>query len=341
MIFGELPLTECTGAMLAHAIRIDGRRIAKGTSVDRGLIEAAERAGMHRLWIARLEAGDVPEDLAADRVAEMLAGSGIARRAPSHGRVNLHAAHDGLLLYEPDAVIRANGQCESIGISTMPVHTPVAAGDMLATIKVFPYAIGAAELGSLCQLLHRSLEVRPWQTGISACLIQTALYDTAPKQLAKTAAVTRARLARLGISMVEPPIVAHAVEPLAQALVAANAVAAAQAGLLLISGATATSDRRDVLPAAIVAAGGSVTRFGMPVDPGNLIVMGRLGDAGLVVIGLPGCAKSPKRNGLDLVLERLAAGLPVDSADFDRMGVGGMLDEAGRTVPWAWAAGAA
>jgi molybdenum cofactor cytidylyltransferase len=76
---------------------------------------------------------------------------------------------------------------------------------------------------------------------------------------------------------------------------------------------------------AIEAAGGEIEHFGMPVDPGNLILIGRLRDQ--AVIGAPGCARSPKENGFDWVLMRLLAGLPVSRADITGMGVGGLLME--------------
>jgi molybdenum cofactor cytidylyltransferase len=63
----------------------------------------------------------------------------------------------------------------------------------------------------------------------------------------------------------------------------------------------------------------------MPVDPGNLLLLAHIGDR--AVLGLPGCARSPKLNGFDWVLERLAAGLNVTSADIRAMGVGGLLME--------------
>ena len=78
-------------------------------------------------------------------------------------------------------------------------------------------------------------------------------------------------------------------------------------------------------PSALRAAGGEVTRFGMPVDPGNLLFLGQLGAR--AVIGLPGCARSPALNGADWVLSRLVCGIPVTSADIAAMGVGGLLKE--------------
>ncbi len=102
-----------------------------------------------------------------------------------------------------------------------------------------------------------------------------------------------------------------------------------EADLTLILTGSATSDRGDVGPAALVAAGGRLTRFGMPVDPGNLLFLGELG--GRPVIGLPGCARSPKLNGADWVIERLACGLDVSSEDIAAMGVGGLAE--GDPVP--------
>ena len=293
MIFGALPLAEAEGAMLAHGLTLGGRRFAKGASVDAPLLAAARADGMTQLWVARLEPGDVPEAAAAAEIGGLLAGPGVVAHPPVHGRVNLHAA----------------------------------AGDIVGTVKVMPYAVAADAMAAV-RAAAGPIRVAGWRTGLNAILVQTRLPDTGAKLLAKTAEVTAARLARLGVVMEAGPEPAHAVAPLAAAL------AAARADLLLVAGATATSDPRDVIPAAIRAAGGEVLRVGMPVDPGNLLVLARLGDA--LVLGLPGCARSPKRNGLDLVLELWAAGFGVDSARIAAMGVGGLLDGGGRPVPWGW-----
>lgn len=327
MIFAELPVTEAEGAMLAHSLVLAGRRHAKGSLVDPALIAAARAEGLGRLWVSRLEAGDVAEDDAATRIAAQLQGQGVMAAPPAHGRVNLHATAGGLLHFDPAAIALANAAGDTVGISTLPPYTPVCVGDLVATVKIIPYALSAAELRPFGCL--KPMAVKAWRAGCGAVLVQTTLPSTPPKLLAKTSGVTRTRLTRLGIAMEEAAPTHHAIEPLVLAL------RASRAPLLLIAGAAATSDRRDVIPAAIEAAGGTLQRVGMPVDPGNLLVLARLGDA--TVIGLPGCARSPKRNGLDLVLERWAAGLDLSAAAIGAMGVGGLLEESGRPVPWAWA----
>jgi molybdenum cofactor cytidylyltransferase len=165
------------------------------------------------------------------------------------------------------------------------------------------------------------LRVAPFQP-VRAALIQTRLPGTKPSVLAKTVEATRARLVALGGSLAADEIVAHENGAVAAALARA---AAGGAELLLVLGASAVVDRRDVIPSAIVDAGGAVHHFGMPVDPGNLLLFGTL--AGRPVIGLPGCARSPKLNGFDWVLQRVAAGLPVGRAEIMRMGAGGLLSE--------------
>jgi molybdenum cofactor cytidylyltransferase len=330
MIFGDLPLDEAEGAMLAHAIVLGGRRVPKGAAVDAALLAAARAEGLATLWIARAEPGDIGEEEAARAIGAALAGPGLCARAPVHGRVNLHAARDGLLRFDTGTVAAANGQTEEIGIATLPPLTPVRSGDLVATIKIIPFAVAGAAVAAV-RAAGAVIEVAPWIAGQDVVLVQTARPDTPEKMMAKTAGVTRDRLARFGWPLREAGPVPHVVAPLARALQDLRPAC----DLILGAGATATADRRDVIPAALEAAGGTVERVGMPVDPGNLLVLGGF-DAGPVVIGLPGCARSPKRNGLDLVLERFAAGLPLGAASLDEMGVGGLLEESGAAVPWAW-----
>ncbi len=125
--------------------------------------------------------------------------------------------------------------------------------------------------------------------------------------------------------------VPHQEEDLANAI---KGLKAAGCGLVLIFGASAITDQRDIIPAAILEAGGTIEHFGMPVDPGNLLLLGHLDDT--IVIGLPGCTRSPKLNGFDWVLERLLAGLSVTADDIMGMGEGGLLKEIpGRPQPRA------
>ena len=153
-------------------------------------------------------------------------------------------------------------------------------------------------------------------------IISTLLPGLADKVIEKTLRVTADRLAPAGAKIVAEKRVPHESGALAKAL---DEVLKAGAELVVVFGASAIADKRDVIPAAVEAIGGKVEHFGMPVDPGNLMLIGSAN--GHPVLGAPGCARSPKENGFDWVLARLLCGLPVTRHDIMGMGVGGLLME--------------
>ncbi len=319
MRFGPVSPRQAVGAVLAHSISAGGVRLRKGTVLTLEDCAHLEAAGLSDVVVARLDAGDIPEDEAARRLAERLAVPGLRVGRATTGRCNLYAEAAGLVLFEAEAVHRLNLLDEAITLATLPPETPVRAGDVVATLKIIPYAVQKRSLDAALEAAEAiNLRLAPFRT-MSVALLQTRLTGQADELFAKTERVTIARLGRLGLTVNRAEILPHDTALLAERL------AAATEDLILIVGASAIADRQDVIPAAVTAAGGHVERLGMPVDPGNLLCLARLGSR--PVIGLPGCARSPKLNGLDRVLDRLAARLPIDSAAIARMGVGGLIDE--------------
>lgn len=323
MRFGPVPVAEAVGAMLAHSQLVGGVRWAKGRLLGADDIAAAAAAGLSTLTVARLSADDVAEDAAAAALAGRLASASVAAMRAAHGRANLAARHDGVLAVDAASVAAINAIDEALTLATLAPYARVRPGEIVATVKVIRYAVEAAALAR-AEAVAVPLAVHPFRA-LRIGLVATRLAGVTDKALAKTRRVTRARVESLGCTMAELPHCPHDIDALAARL------AAADHDLLLVAGASATADRADVIPAAIVAAGGRVERLGMPVDPGNLLCLGEL--RGRPVIGLPGCARSPKASGFDWVLERLVAGLPVTSADIAAMGVGGLLPEAERPEP--------
>lgn len=329
MRFGSMGLADARGAILAHGVNHQGGRFAKGRVISAADIALLQQSGIETIIAAHLDAGDVGEDAAASRIGTRLAGAHLTRSAAFTGRVNLFAAKDGLALTDAATIHALNRVDEAVTIATLAPFTPVSAGQMVATIKIIPFAVPDDIISKLEWMLagQGPVSVAPW-AGLSVSLIQTMLPGTKPSVLDKSARVTADRLAPVGARMVGEQRVAHAVAPLADALCQNSA------DLILIIGASAITDRRDIIPESIRLAGGSITHLGMPVDPGNLLLLGDL--EGRPVLGLPGCARSPKLNGVDWVLQRLGAGLPVTAADIMGMGVGGLLAEVpGRPLPRA------
>jgi molybdenum cofactor cytidylyltransferase len=335
MRFGPVPLEEARGAIMAHSLRAGERMIRKGTVLDAEAIAALLAAGRNEVVAAQLDPGDVPEDIAAERLAQCMLSPLLVRSRAATGRVNLVAETAGLLLVDASKINRLNSIDESLTVGTLPDHAVVAPKDLVATIKVIPFAVKGTVL-TVAETLARqggaALTLAPFRR-LRVGLVMTELSGLKDSVTAKTIAATEARVTRLNGVLLPPVRCPHDEVSIARALegLIAGSVGQPPADLLLVVGASAVVDRRDVGPAGIVRAGGEILHFGMPVDPGNLICLGRIGARPALV--LPGCARSPALNGIDFVLVRLFAGLPVTSADLMRMGVGGLLKELDRPLP--------
>ncbi|MFZ4688646.1 MAG: NTP transferase domain-containing protein [Polymorphobacter sp.] len=325
MIFGSVPTASAAGAILAHSQQVGAARWAKGRTLTAADVAAAAAAGIAQLTVARPAPTDIGEDAAAAALAAALSSPGVIALPSAHGRANLAAAAAGIIAIDPAMVAAINVIDEALTLATLPPDARVAAGEIVATVKVIRYAVAAETLAAATAAARR-VTLAPFRS-LHIVLIATTLDGTSAKGLAKTARVTRDRVEALGCRFSEAPGCHHDEAALTVAL------GASAADIILVVGASATVDRGDVIPAAIIAAGGEVERLGMPVDPGNLLRLGRIGT--VPVIGLPGCARSPKRNGFDIVLERLVAGRSVTSADIALMGAGGLLPEAERPEPRA------
>ena len=324
MIFGELSPDEAEGAILAHSQKAGAETFKKGRILSRADIAALKEAGVASITAARLEAGDVPEDEAAAALASAIAGKAIRTSAAFTGRSNLHAEEAGILEIDESRIHAINMIGEALTVATLTPCETVAPRQMLATVKVIPFAVPRAELDKALEIarlgpapmaVHR---FEPRRAG----LVATLLPATKESVIGKSRAVLEARLQAMGGTIAREIRVPHKAHDVADAI---RALLKEGLSPILVFGASATVDRRDVVPSGIAMSGGDILHFGMPVDPGNLLLLARHGDT--PVIGLPGCARSPKLNGFDWVLARLAAGLDVTPKDIMGMGLGGLLKE--------------
>ena len=251
------------------ACGLTASRSRRATSVTHERRLALAAAGVKCVVAARLEPGDVGENEAALRLAKRLAGANLRCSPPFTGRVNLFAESAGLAVIEAEAIDRVNAIDEAITVATLPRYRAVADGDMVATVKIIPFATRGATLeAALAAAPTGAIAVQPFKP-MRIGVVSTTLPGLKPSTVAKTLRVLEARLEPTGARIVAQEIVPHEIGPLAKAL--ARLIDGADA--LIAFGASAITDRRDVIPAAIEAIGGRIERFGMPVDPGNLLLL--------------------------------------------------------------------
>jgi molybdenum cofactor cytidylyltransferase len=322
MKFGPASPAEAIGGVTVHTLRQGPLVLKKGTTIGPAEVEALNKAGVKEIVVVRLEEGDVSEDNAAESIAQAVTGDGINVERAFTGRANLFAGRAGVLVVDRAAVDRINAVDEAITFATLSAFKPVVEGEMVATVKLIPFGVEAKLRDAALKAAGQgALRVAPYvikRVGV----VSTLLPGLSPKVVEKTLRVTSERLAPAGASIVGELRVPHDETALAAAI---KELLGLGAELVIVFGASAIADRRDVIPAAITEIGGAVEHFGMPVDPGNLLLIGSAD--GVPVLGAPGCARSPVENGFDWVLMRLLAGLKVTRADIAGMGVGGLLME--------------
>jgi molybdenum cofactor cytidylyltransferase len=329
MKFGPVPLDAAESKILGHNVAgPNGRRLLrKGRPLKQEDLAALRAIGRTSVYIAEIEADDVDEDTAARRVAQAAMGSGLRLSGSASGRVNLLATALGLLRVDADRLARINA-CQDITFATLASHSAVRPRQIVATVKVIPYAVPdpvvraaeaiASEEGPLVRV--DALEPRPVSLVFSGSL---SIRD----KLAADFAPLWHRVEALGSHILSTDYISLEDETGESALAdALSRRREAGARLIVVAGETAIMDRRDIVPRAVERAGGWVECLGAPVDPGNLLMLAYLGDT--PILGAPGCARSRKVNIVDWVLPRLLAGDHLSRADIIALGHGGLLEEA-------------
>ncbi|KTR02875.1 4-diphosphocytidyl-2C-methyl-D-erythritol kinase [Aureimonas ureilytica] len=322
MKFGPVESRSAQGCILAHATQVGCSKLPKGRCLTSDDVERLLAAGIDRVIVARLGPDDLPEDEAAATIADALASDEIGGAPAATGRANLFAGEAGVFLADRRLVDAINRVHPGITLATLDDFASVEAGRMVATVKIIPLAVPRAAVEQVADLLagQATFRLAPFR-GRGVGLVQTTLPGMKPSILDKTASVLAERLKRTGSNILREERVGHDENELRRALSQAHPDEA----MTIVFGASAVIDEDDVIPAAIRLAGGQVDHLGMPVDPGNLLLLGHLGER--IVIGAPGCARSPRENGFDWVLDRLLADLPVSSRELTGLGVGGLLME--------------
>lgn len=322
MKFGPIPAAQAEGAILAHSVKLAGKRLRKGLVLEEVHVAALLAEGLDEVVVARLEAEDEHEDAAAQAVAHALIsddGEGLRAGPSATGRVNLVADGPGVVVLDADKINAVNRVNPMITVATVPPFQQLEKGGLAATIKIISYGVPGTDVGRAVAQARGAMRLARPVIGSASLIISEV--EGGPGQ--KGRAAIEARLNALGVVLEEVIAVPHREKPLRKAVKAAAKGPGRE--LILILTGSATSDSHDVAPEAVRRAGGRIRRFGMPVDPGNLLFVGRINKRS--VIGLPGCARSPALNGADWVLSRVICGIDVGKRDIAAMGVGGLLKE--------------
>jgi molybdenum cofactor cytidylyltransferase len=211
MKFGAIPVTDAMGATAVHSIRQGEFVLKKGTRIGPNEIAALTAAGVKEITVARLDAGDVAENQAAAEIAGAIKGEGLRADIAFTGRCNLFAENAGVLVVDKDAVDVLNRVDEAITIATLPAYKPVVDGEMVATVKIIPFAVAGAARDQAVAVAAEAkpvIRVTPYKLR-KIGIISTLLPGLSPKVVEKTLKITAARIAPAGAEIIAERRVPH------------------------------------------------------------------------------------------------------------------------------------
>ena len=326
---------EAVGQRLAH----DMTRIEPGVSKDAAFVRGQilepgdvcrlQRMGRHNLYVADDEqdlTGWVHEDEAAKAFAEALAGPGTRPVfPPREGKVNLEAEEDGLLVVDRDR-LEAFNLIPDVMAATRRDGSLVKRGMRIAGTRAIPLHLRRDLYGKALRLLDaetmggplvRVLPLKAAKIGILVTgteVFQGLIEDKFAPVITKKALALGSSITRTLFAPDDATQISDCVRSL---LVAGSDLISTTAGMSV--------DPDDVTRRGLVEAGATDLLYGLPMLPGTMLLLGRIGSVRL--IGVPACALFFKTTSLDIVLPRVLAGLDITRNDLARLGHGGMCME--------------
>lgn len=335
MDFFKVAVQDAVGDILAHTIKLDKKSLKKGSILTQSDCDYLKGCSVTDITVARLQDGDIHEDTAAAKVANSITNNFISVTSAFTGRCNLVSLGEGVFKVNRSVINCINNVHESVTLATLANNSRVEVGQTIATIKIIPFSVREHILNRILDILisHSTPINIDIFSPLSVGLINTTTLDLKRKIIDKTTQITRQRIEGLGGTVKVISECAHEELELKTALLS---IMENRVDIIIITGSSVTVDRQDIVPSSIVKSGGEIVYFGMPVDPGNLVLLAEHSSTPILV--LPGCARSPKMNGIDWILERLFSGCSIHNLEISQLGVGGLLvDVPFRPLPRAMA----
>ncbi|MCC7498121.1 MAG: molybdopterin-binding protein [Bryobacterales bacterium] len=313
---------QAMGRILCCTIFKPGGRklLAKGHVISEDDVRLLQTEGMRQVWVTELEDGEIGEDEAVLAVAREMACGSVEIRLAAGGRANLFATEDSCILVD-DELLKQINCASSVVIASAANFGFARAGQRIATIKSYPFAVAQSQLEAVISILKERgpiLQARPIRNPSVALLYSDASSGDRARDFFDS--IVRQRLERLGTSVhtlltsiEEESSITHSLLHLLKA----------RPTVILIASTTAPAGPEDVIGRAMLKLESHIERFLAPVEPGSLLLLGYKDN--VPIVSAPGCFRSVKPNVVDLILPPLLARYRVSGWEIACLGHGGLL----------------
>ena len=316
---------DAVGHVLCHDLtqiipgQYKGARFRKGHIVRPEDIPVLLRMGKEHLYVWERTPGMLHEDEAAERLRLLCQNQYMHPTPVKEGKIELIADRDGLFRVDVERLNAVN-DVEELMIATRHTNTAVRKGDKLAGTRIIPLVIREEVLAAAEQRAGGAplLSLTPWK--LKTCGLITTGSEVAGGLIQDSfTPVIVDKLAAYGITVTE-----HCLPGDDREAITAAALEFHKKGvdLVLCTGGMSV-DPDDRTPGAIRDTGAEVVSYGAPVLPGAMFLLAYFAD-GVPILGLPGCVMYAGATVFDLVLPRIAAGVPISRRELKALGHGGL-----------------
>lgn len=317
---------DAVGMVLAHDLtkivpgEFKGAAYKKGHIIRPEDIADLKSMGKNHINILELQEGYIHENEAAIRIAKAASGSGVVLKGPSEGKVELKAKHRGLVKIHVDALNEMN-QIDELAFATIHTNTLVEVGQSLAATRIIPLSISEDKIFQVEKLakyyedgIIKVEELKPMRIGL--VITGTEVYEGRIKD--GFAPVMKGKINHYGCSLLD---IQYCPDDLGSIQAGIESMIVGGADIILACGGMSV-DADDVTPKAISTAADEVVSYGIPILPGNMLMLAYKGHT--AIMGIPGAAIFLKNTSLDILLPRLLTGERLSRKDLTSYCHGGL-----------------
>ena len=298
-----------------------GKKImARGRRLENGDLDLLAKQGIEQVWVVSL----APDERSEDHILEDLLpvvgqGSFEIKQLPG-GRADFIARDDSALVLHVDRLFALNSSGVGV-LCAAPQFARLKAGQRFAQFRTRPFGAPAERLQALRELLGHTgacFDVKPIFTPRVTVLYTDPVRPEKARGLFESAVTARAKALDF---IPHHDICVEDEEPLTRAFHEARERGT---DLVLVASTMAPSTPEDVIGRAMAAAGAHIEHYLAPVEPGSLMMIGYAGQT--AVLSAPGCFRSTKTNGVDVILPALLARHRLTATVLSSLGPGGLLE---------------
>lgn len=324
MSIKKISVENSVGNVIAHDMtqiipeEYKGARFKKGDIIEEKDIEILKDMGKESIFVLELDENTLHEDEAALRMSKKVKNKHLSLSDLHEGKISLVAQTAGLLKLDKELLFEVNSE-NDILITAGQNNIPVKKEEIVAGVRINPLTIEKKKIEKVEEILNKRqlFELNPYKDfEVGIVITGNEVYEGRIED--KFLPTLKRKFSRWGGSLSDHIYVPDEPEKIKEALISLKQKGAD----ILITGGGMSVDPDDVTPLGIKNTGAEVIKHGVPVLPGNKMMVAYLDDT--PILGLPACVIFEEITVFDIIYPRVLTGEKITKNDLINLSYGGL-----------------